>query len=72
MPTRQLKAVPATTNVLRYWGLAVLIGVVLEIQWILIVQPRILSAGIAAITAGLIGILAASIYFSRRVAARRA
>jgi hypothetical protein len=71
MPARQLRAVPATTNVLRYWGLAILVGLVLEVQWILIVQPRILSAGIAAITAGLLGILVASVYFGRRMAARR-
>lgn len=71
MPARQLKTVPATASVLHYWGLAVVIGVVLEIQWVLLVQPRILSAGIAAITAGLIGILAASVYFRRRMAVRR-
>lgn len=71
MPARPLKPVPRVANVLQYWGLAGLVALVLEIQWILIVQPRILSAGIAAITAGLVGVLAASVYFGRRMAARR-
>lgn len=71
MPARPSKTVPAAASVLHYWGLAILIGLILEIQWLLVVHPRILSAGIAAITAGLIGILAASVYFRRRMAVRR-
>ena len=71
MPARQLRTVPSATNVLQYWGLAILIALVLEIEWILVVQPRILNGGIAAISAGLIGVLAASVYFHRRMASRR-
>lgn len=71
MPTRPLKAVPAIANMLQYWGLAALVALVLELEWLLVVRPRIINGGIAAISAGLIGVLAASVYFSRRMAPRR-
>lgn len=62
---------PPTKAIVRYWALAVFVGLALEIEWVLVVQPRILNGGIAAISAGLIGIVVTSLYARRRALLRQ-
>lgn len=62
MPVRPTGPVPTAAALSRYWGTAALVAAALLIEWVLAVRPRLLSVGITAISAGLIGILVASAY----------
>lgn len=66
MPIYPLKPVLTTAALYRYWGLAVLVAVVLEVEWVIVMRPRILNIGISAISAALLGVLVASLYTQHR------
>jgi hypothetical protein len=68
MPARPAGPAPSAAELGRYWGTAGLVAVALLIEWVLIMRPRLLSVGITAISAGLIGVMVASAYIRYRFA----
>jgi hypothetical protein len=71
MPVRADKvAAVAPAAMGRYWGLAVLVAFALLVQWVLVVGPAFVDGSIAAISAVLVGVLAASGYAKRTKLAR--
>lgn len=69
LPVRVRGPVPAPAAVRRYWTLVLLVAAALTTQWALLVRPRLLSVGISAISAAMLGVLLVSLYTS--YAARR-
>jgi len=62
MPVCYHEPVPATAAVLRYWAIAGLTAGVLTTAWLLVVEPDFVDGTIVAISAGLFGIVVASLY----------
>ncbi|TDN36354.1 hypothetical protein A8B98_10655 [Hymenobacter sp. UV11] len=62
MPVRQVRAVPTTSAVVRYWSLVALVTIALATQWIVATEPELLDGGIAVISSSLVGLVAASLY----------
>ncbi|GAB3588495.1 phospholipase C/P1 nuclease family protein [Hymenobacter daeguensis] len=54
----------------RYWGLAALVAFALLVEWVLAIGPALIDGSIAAISAGLVGVLVASGYAKRMKLAR--
>jgi hypothetical protein len=65
MPAGQSGAVPAVAAMQRYWGLAALVAGALVVQWVLVVQPGLLDTAITTISAGLVGVVVASVVVQR-------
>ncbi|RZK24984.1 MAG: DUF4184 family protein, partial [Hymenobacter sp.] len=55
MPVRSTRTVPSEASLWRYWGVAALVASALTIEWVLVVGPRLLDAGIALISSSLVG-----------------
>lgn len=64
MPPRGAGPAPAAAAVRRYWASAALVAAALTIEWVLVVRPRLLSVGITAISAAMLGVVAVSVYTS--------
>lgn len=62
MPARLTRTVPSEASLWRYWGVVALVASALTIEWVLVVGPRLLDAGIAFISSSLVGVLVASLY----------
>jgi hypothetical protein len=65
MPVRLAGPSPSASAIVHYWGIATLLATVLETAWVLAVHPRLLSVGISAISAMMLGVVIASLYGSR-------
>jgi hypothetical protein len=65
MPVRLTEPMPSGSAIFHYWGIVALVATVLEAAWVLAVHPRLLSEGIAAISATLVGVVVASLCVSR-------
>ena len=62
-PSRRL----TSASLIRYWGIVLLVALTLLIEWMLIVTPKLLSGGITAISATLLGILISSVEARKRM-----
>lgn len=62
MPARPVRAVPPAAAVRRYWSIVALVAGALTIQWVLATRPELVDAGIAAISASLVGLVVASLH----------
>lgn len=74
MPARQVRAVPSAAAVRRYWSIVALVTGTLTAQWVLATRPELVDAGIAAISASLVGLVVASLYTTyakRKLAPKR-
>lgn len=74
MPVRQVRAVPPSASVWRYWGLVAFVTVALTIQWVLATKPELIEAGITAISSALVGLVVASlhvIYAKRKLVSKK-
>jgi hypothetical protein len=65
MPVYKARTVPSASAIFRYWGIVILVAMVLDTAWVLAVHPRLLNIGISAISATMVGVLVASLYVSR-------
>jgi hypothetical protein len=65
MPVYPIGPVISPAAIRYYWGVAVIVAVILTMVRILAVRPRLLDSGITAISAALIGIVIASICSNR-------
>ena len=71
MPRQPVGPAPSTAALRRYWGIAGLVAGALLTEWVLAVDPRFLEGSIAAISASLVGVLAASLYTRRKSQVRQ-
>jgi hypothetical protein len=65
MPVSLHAPAPTSTSIVRYWATALGVAATLEVQWLLLTEPRLLNAGISAISAGIIGVVVSSVYTAR-------
>jgi hypothetical protein len=61
LPSQPVGPPPSAVAVLRYWGTAALVAVVLLGSWVLVAHPGRISATLAAFSAAMLGVLAVSV-----------